>query len=323
MDYIFWRCDMLIVKLLREQNNSHFTIKKYNLIDLSTSHTIMFLIYNKEKIFEYFRQKDPKNLKDENDYYDYLFLEFIEEFEADIEHIPDEYGNELREIVDFAVKEKTGLSNGNIIKCIKSKYKQIFKLADEYNDSGLRDYTLEYLIKYNSGFLDCGVFEYMTKYYTYYVLDHLEELFQIFKKNDNKLMKLLMIDHINRILDMRFSMVCEAIIGIHRRDIVEIAEESARLIYNKIIERYESGEEAFSLQIDLNAAYKTLYYLKLEEARLLIPIINSTEENVSDWVVKDGQELKFDIPIGQYREYLENYEAPLFYKYFKATKPVT
>ncbi len=234
---------MSIVKLLRKKGDKHFNIEKYPLEDLSSSHTILFLIDYMEVIYDYFKEHRLESLCNEDKYYDYLFLQFIEKFESDIEYIPSEYRTQLRELVYFAKNEKSQINNGDIIKCIKENYKAIFKAADDHYDSGLRDETLNFLICFNSGLRDCGVFEYLTKHYTYYVLDNLERLLIIFKQNGNRLMRLLMIEHIHRILDLRFGMICEAIVGIHNRGIIDIAEESARIIYNKIIERKESGED--------------------------------------------------------------------------------
>lgn len=314
---------MSIIKLLRGSDDKHFNIEKFPLEDLASSHSIILLIDHKELIFKYFKDNKLEKLNNENDYYDYLFLEFIEKFESDIEHISSEYGSQLKELVDFAIEEKSIIKTGEIIKVVKEHYRAIFKIADDYNDSGLRDTTLNYLIKFNSGFMECGVFEYLIKHYTYYVLDNLERLLNIFKKNSKYLIRLLMVDYIHRILDLRFAMICEAIVGIHKREIIDIAEESARIIYNKIIKRYESGEEAFSLQIDMNIAYKTLYHLEMDEAKLLLPIIRDTDEKVDEWIIKDGQVFDFEIPIGEYREYLKNHKAPPFYKYLALTHEIS
>ncbi|PUU95028.1 hypothetical protein [Halanaerobium sp.] len=313
---------MSIVKILREKGDKHFNIEKYPLEDLSSSHTILFLIDHMEIISDYFTEHRLESLSNEDKYYDFLFLQFIEKFETDIEHIPSEYGTQLKELVYFAKNEKAQINNGDIIKCIKENYKSIFKAADDHYDSGLRDETLNYLICFNSGFRDCGVFEYLIKHYTYYALDNLERLLSIFKQNGNRLVRLLMIEQIHRILDVRFGMICEAIVGIHNRGIIDIAVESARIVYNKIIERNKSGEDAFSLQIDLNLAYKTLYHLKMEEAKQLLSLKREIDKRVNGWIENDGQVFEFEIPIGEYRRYLEEYDAPPFYKYLALTHDI-
>ncbi len=313
---------MSIVKLLREKGDKYFNIEKYPLEDLSSSHTILFLIDQMEFISDYFKEHRLQSLSNEDKYYDYLFLQFIEKFETDTEHIPSEYGARLKELVGFAKNEKLQIGNGEIIKCIKENYKAIFKAADDYYDSGLRNETLNFLINFNSGFRDCGVFEYLIKHYTYFALDNLERLLGIFVQNGNRLLRLLMVDYIHKILDLRFGMICEAIVQIHKRKITDIAEESARIIYYKINERNETGEDAFSLQIDLNLAYKTLYQLKMEEAKLLLPLKRDVDKRVNEWIVNNGQVFKFEIPMGEYRKYLEEYEAPPLYKYLALTHDI-
>lgn len=53
---------MSIVKILREKGDKHCNIEKYPLEDLSSSHTILFLIDHMEIISDYFTEHRLESL---------------------------------------------------------------------------------------------------------------------------------------------------------------------------------------------------------------------------------------------------------------------
>ncbi len=314
---------MSIVQLLRASKDEYLTIEKFELNDLSTYHTIRFLIENSNDITKYFAEKNLVALDNENNYYDFLFLEFIMKFEEDIEFIPKEFGLPLEDIVEWAKMQKSQITNEQIIKCIQSNFISIFELANLHHDMGLMDETLKYLIQFYSGVKECGVFEYLIKGHTDYVFDHFEEIYDILKKDNQILLRMLLIDNIQNIAQMKFKQICELIRGIYHRGFHEIASESGRVMFKNIQKRYDRGEDVYMLQGDLKSAYDMLYQIKAEEARLMIPWIRDVDEKVSKRIMTTGQEFKYEIPTAPYMECMDkNKNVFSLYRYLTVTHDI-
>lgn len=296
---------MNIIEYLREETNDFLTIEKYDLTDLATSYNIRFLVDNRQLIYDYFDTYKLISLDNEEQYYDYLYLNYILKFEEHIDDIPKDFGKPLKELIQYSTEHKGIITNGPIIKCLQSNYEQIFTLANRLSDMGLMKETLEFMIKFYSGLKDSGIFQYLISEHTYFAFDNFEELFDILKKNNQELLKLLMVGNLYKISRMRFKDICNVVKVLYQRSFVDIAKESGRKVFENIIERYKHMEDEYSLQGDLKVAYDTLYLLRMNDAKELTPIIREIDEKVNKRITETGQEYQYDFSTEPYRKWME------------------
>ncbi len=296
---------MNVIEFLRERTNDFLTIQKYDFTDLATSHHIRFLIDNTALIIDYFDRNILDTLDNEEQFYDYLYLKYIEKFDEQINEIPEEYRNPLCKIIKYSKGILPLINNGHIIRCIQTNYVRIFELSGRLNDRGLMNETLDLMIRFYSGLKDCGVFQYMISEHTYFAFDKFEDLFDILKKNNQDFLRLIMIENLSKISQMRFRNICEVIKKLYHNNFPAIAQESGLILYKSIIERYKQMEDEYSLQVDLKLTYDTLYFCKLDEAKELIKIIREINEKVDKRILETGHEFKYKFSTEPYVKWME------------------
>ncbi|MCB2292176.1 hypothetical protein LGK95_01320 [Clostridium algoriphilum] len=296
---------MNIIEYLREETNDFLTIEKYDLAELATYHNIKFLIDNRQLICDYFDTHKLVSLDNEEQYFDYLYLDHILKFEEHIDDIPEDFRKHLQELIQYSTKHKEIITNGPIIKCLQSNYEQIFTLANRLSDMGLMKATLELMIMFYSGLKDSRIFQYLINEHTYFAFDNFEGLFDILKKNNQELLKLLMVDNFHKVSRMRFKDICNVVKVLYQRGFVNIATESGRKVFENIVERYKHMEDEYSLQGDLKVAYDTLYLLRMNEAKELTLIIREIDEKVNKKIMETGQEFKYEFSTEPYRKWME------------------
>lgn len=296
---------MNIIEYLREETNDFVTIEKYELTDLATSYNIRFLVDNRQLIYDYFDTHKLISLDNEEQYYDFLYLDYILKLEEYINDIPEDFGKPLKELIQYLNEDKEIITNGSIIKCLQSNYEQIFTLANRLSDMGLMKATLELMIKFYSGLKDSGIFQYLIREHTYFAFDNFEELFDILKKNNQELLKLLMVDNLHKISWIRTINICDVVKVLYKRKFDDIAKEIGRKVFENIVERYKHMEDEYSLQRDLKVAYDTLYLLRMNEAKELTLIIREIDEKVNKRIMETGQEFKYEFSTEPYRKWME------------------
>lgn len=296
---------MNIIEYLREKTDEFVTIEKYDLTDLLTYYNIKFVVDNRQLIYDYFNTHKLIKLDNEEQYYDFLYIDYIMKFEEHINDIPEDFVKPLKDLIQDLNKYKEIITNKSIIKCLQSNYEQIFMLANRLSDMGLMKATLELMIRFYTGIKDSRIFQYLISEHTYFAFDNFEELFSILKKNNQELLKLLMVDNLHKISWIRLSDICNVVKVLYQHGFIDIAIESGRKVFENIIERYKYMEDGLSLQGDLKVAYDTLYLLKMNEAKKLIPIIREIDEKVNTIIMETGQEFKYEFSTEQYGKFMQ------------------
>lgn len=307
---------MNIVELLREKTNEIVTIEKYDLADLASSHDIRFLVDNSADIYEYYESNKLLTLENAEQFYDYLYLEYILKFEDHVEFIPEEYAKPLQELIQFSKDCLSSINVRDKIICLRDSYASIFKLASRLTDMGLMKGTLELMAKYNSGLHSSGIFECLVNEYTYFAFDNIEVLIDILKRNKGELLHLLLVENFYNIVEIRFSDICAVIKKLSNSNSKDISRACGKKVFDCIIERYNKHDDMFSLQHDLEAAYDALYQLKMEEAKVLISIMREIDAAVNKWLVEKGQKFEYELTIEPYIKWIEDRNgAPPPYRY--------
>ncbi|PNK24685.1 hypothetical protein CBR59_24405 [Bacillus thuringiensis] len=307
---------MNIIEYLREETNDFVTIEEYELTDLATSYNIRFLVDNRQLIYDYFDTHKLISLDNEEQYYDFLYLDYILKLEEYINDIPEDFGKPLKELIQYLNEDKEIITNGSIIKCLQSNYEQIFTLANRLSDRGSMKATLELMIKFYSGLKDSGIFQYLIREHTYFAFDNFEKLFDILKKNNQELLKLLMVDNLHKISWIRTINICDVVKILYKRKFADIAKEIGRKVFENIVERYKHMEDEYSLQRDLKVVYDTLYLLRMNEVKELTLIIREIDEKVNKRIMETGQTFKYEFTTEPYRKWMEkNRKAVPFARY--------
>jgi hypothetical protein len=92
---------MNIIEYLRDKTNDFVTIEKYELTDLATSYNIRFLVDNCQLIYDYFDTHKLVSLDNEEQYYDFLYLDYILNLKEYINDIPEDFGKPLKELIQY------------------------------------------------------------------------------------------------------------------------------------------------------------------------------------------------------------------------------
>ena len=313
----------IVEHLMKTTDRTFLTIEKFDASDLSNSHNIRFIVDNESTIKGYFDDKAPLNLEDAEAFYDFLFLKYVIKFQIHIDEIPPEYGEPLKQLIDYAAIKLCGVESSHIIKCIKNNYSDIFELSKRFTDIGLMNETLDFVIKYYSGFENCGLMEFLIEEYTYFIFDNFEKLYGFLKKDNNVLLQMLMVTNLHNITRMRFKDICEVVEILYRKGITDIAEESCLVLFNSIMKRFADEEDVFFIQPDLKVLYDTLYSCKVEKAKELIPIIKEVDKKIEERIMKEGHELKYEFSTQPYHDWMEERRSvPILFRFLNLSHTI-
>jgi len=295
-----------IIVYLRKETKSNLTIEKYALKDLSSSHHIRFLVDYQQLIYKYYDRNKLTTLNGEEQFYDYLYLEYIIKFEEHLDDIPPKYSVPLSELVEYSKKKTSSINNGDIIKCIQKNYEQIFSLAKYLSDMGLMKETLRLAINFNSGIKEYNIFEYLISKHTFFAFDNFDNLYSILKRNNQELLQMLIFDNFDKLSNKRFKDVCNIAKKLYQHKFKAIARKVGIKIFKCVVKRHKEKYDEFFLQSDLKVAYNTLYYLKMNESKELISIIRENNEKVNKSIIERGHKFEYEFSIEPYMKWMED-----------------
>lgn len=311
---------MNVVSYLREKSNDFFTIEKYDLEDMANSHQIKFIVEYSNDIRQYFEDNKLNGLSGIEQYYDLKYIEYVCSFEVFQDKLPVDVAEQLIEIIDVLKSSKSAINRGNIIKCIMSNYEAIFSLARSMADMGLTN-ALLYDIRFNySGLKNTEIFDFLVSEKTYLVFGQFEEFLDILKKDDNRLLKALMVDNLHNVLRSNFKEICEVVKLLYYRKYTEIACGSGQIIYDYLMTRYRQQENILALQSDFKTGYETLYVLKMDLARKLREVMRDIDRQVVKLVKETGHTTSYEYSNKIYVDALEaNKDINPMFKYMTIT----
>ena len=214
---------MNILEKLNEKD-IRIDIRYYGLEDLSTGIKVKELLDGKDIILEHYSNKQIHNI---NNYIDYVFFDFIMNFEEVIPYIKED---KKQEFLDFFAK----------CKLIYNEYKSLYLAHD------LKDYTSDFVALHFNSF-DMDVFDYIIDEATYDVIDSFDKWQKYFIKNPNELSKLFNKDNIEKVLYMRFEEVANILESLNNKDkFSETIINAVEIIYFIIKEKFFNpvGEHA-------------------------------------------------------------------------------
>lgn len=209
---------MNILEKLNEKD-IRIDIRYYGLEDLSTGIKVKELLDGKDIILEHYNNKQIHNI---NNYIDYVFLDFIMNFEDVLPYIKED---KKQEFLDFFAKCNLIYNEYNIkdvINYIKNSYEDIYSFEDNEDKSlylahDLKDYTSDFIALHFNSF-DIDIFDYIIDEATYDVIDCFDKWQKYFIKNPNELSKLFNKDNIEKVLYMRFEEVANILENLNNND---------------------------------------------------------------------------------------------------------
>lgn len=96
-----------------------------------TTYTLKNILENKDFILEYYKNDFKNNLKNIDDFIDYIFLNIILKFKECLEILKEEFKNELIEFLRELNDINKNVFIGNLVEFLIDKYESVF--YNEYN----------------------------------------------------------------------------------------------------------------------------------------------------------------------------------------------
>ena len=238
---------MNIVEKLNAQN-IRINIIYYGLDDLSTGITVKDLLDGKDIILSHY---STTSIDTFNDYIDYVFMDFIMNFDEVIPYIKEDKKQEFLEFYQKCELIYRNYKIKDIVKFLKTNYENIYNYKDDKNKSiylanDLKNYTSDFIAsKFNSFGIE--TIEYIINNSTYNIIDSFNKWQKFFIKNPNNLSKLLNEENINKVIYMRFKELTDIIESLSTNEKFSATILNAvEIIYNIIKDKYFNpvGEHA-------------------------------------------------------------------------------
>ena len=238
---------MNILEKLNEKDIK-LDIRYYGVEDFSTGIKVKKLLDGKEIILEHYNNKNIDNI---NDYIDYVFLNFIMNFEEVMPYIKEEKKEEFLEFFKKCQLVYKEYKLKDVINYIKLNYITIYSFEDDKRKSlylahDLKDYTSDFIaLHFNSFTID--IIDYIINKATYDIIDSFDKWKKYFLKYPNEISKLFSESNINKVLYMRFDEIADIVDNLNNNDkFLKIIPNIVDIIFEIIKKRYFNpvGEHA-------------------------------------------------------------------------------
>jgi hypothetical protein len=316
---------MNLITKLNNDTEMFLTLDKYDISDMSTSYTMKNIIESFNAIKGYYEKENLEKVSNLDSYIDFLFLKFITLYSEDLNFILDPYRQQFKEVIEYAKVKINQIEISSVINFIKIHYKDIFEYDQKYISNGIRVLSLNLIINFYNGVKDSEVFEYLIKGNPIFVFDNFESLYKIFKKDDNKLIKELFLEEksFKELCIYRFEEICILVERFYLGNFKDIAIEIGERIFKYTEHQYNSREKhIYSLQNMIQRAKKSLYILRSENYKTLEIFHRKIEKEVEEYLMENGQELKYEISTDAYYKLMEDLDKKGF-DYFTKYMTIT
>lgn len=316
---------MNFISSLYDEKKVLITLEKYDISDLSTPHTIRTIIDNFEEMKSYYEKKSFGCIDDINDYIDVLFLKFVTLYNEDSDYLLEPYKGQLKQVIKYSASKLNQVNNSSLVKFIASSYKDIFRYNNKYFKSGVKDLTIQLIIKFYNVLKNSGILEYMIREMPIFVYDKFSALSNILKDNNGELMRCLLLDDDNfeKLCAYRFENICETVERLYQSNFRDIACELGDKIYRYIENQFNSGtQHVYYLQTIIHRANKTLYFIRSEHSRQIENYLRRINEEAEKFLLENGQEFHFELSTASYDNLMEELDkmgSDYFTKYMTIT----
>ena len=305
---------MNILEKLNEKDIS-IDVRYYGLEDLSTGIKVKELLEGKDIILEHYSNKQIHNI---NNYIDYVFLDFIMNFEEVLPYIKED---KKQEFLDFFAECKLIYKEYNIkdvINYIKNSYKDIYSFEDNEDKSlylahDLKKHTSDFVALHFNSF-DIDIFDYIIDEATYDVIDCFDKWQKYFIKNPNELSKLFNKNNIEKVLYMRFEEVANILENLNNNDkFSETIINAVEIIYFIIKEKFFNpiGEYAIlESYYMLNDCLLFLKKLKSPHVYELEKELEKQEVIFNENLLKNGHVQTIEYDLKPFVDFFENKKNP-------------
>lgn len=303
---------MNILKFLSKE--CHFTLVNYGPNDLSTGYNIRKLMDNSKEITSYYTAKEKTVINDIDDYIDLLFLDFVKSFDEFVDIIKPPHNATIKNIINNASAFRLDYKNKQIITFINERYDEIFPYKDKYIRKGLKERTLEYILKFNKGLDFEKITNYLLQQHIIFFIDNIESIYPIIKKHSKGLIKNLFDENVPfyKLVNYRFEDMCKLCINFYRLNEIRLSQRLANKLYSILKIEYNSfleEEQPYGLVNNFKIITRTLKIIKNKNYYESKEIFHRLEQLSNDFLENHGQVHKYEISNKEYINLIEKTEA--------------
>ncbi|SET16955.1 hypothetical protein SAMN05421676_103110 [Salinibacillus kushneri] len=302
---------MNILKFISEER--HFTLINYGPNDLSTGYNIHKLMDNSTEIISYYTAKEKTVINNIDDYIDLLFLDFVKSFDEFVDIIKPPHNATIKNIINYASAFRLDYKNKQIITFINERYDEILSYKDKYIRKGLKERTLDYILKFNKGLDFEKITNYLLQQHIIFFIDNIESLYPIIKNHNKGLMENLFDENVpfNKLVNYRFEDVCKLCINFHRLNESRLSQRLANKLFSFIKNEYDSfveGEPPYGLVNNFKVMTRTLKIIKNKNYYESKEIYSRLEQLSNDYLENHGQVHEYEISNKEYMNLIEKTE---------------
>ncbi len=303
---------MNIIKKLNDEKNAILTLKKYSNSDLSTPHTIKIFFENFMYIQAHYSTKLDFKFNTIEEYIDYLFLNYLAEYEELSDNIIDEYKEEFHAIMNWTKSILLKYKNSDLIDFISSNYSSIFSFQDDLYYQQVYQSTLDLVVKYNKGLFDSGIFNYLIEHKYTLIFDRFEDIYKILIKNDSNLLNLIFNENkLSSIADFRLDKVCGYLVMLHRLKNEDLVNKITDFLVKHVTKITEENSEVhiYQVQSEVDLILHVFEKIKYERIRDISKLKIKVDSKVDEEIVQNGNSHQYELTSKIYSDLMDDLDS--------------
>jgi len=302
---------MNIISLINNTNENFITLRHYDVGDAILPHIIKSILVKREDIVNYFNNRGHFSIQCLDDYYDYLFLRYMEGHRDSMKFIADDYKNDMLSLLNLLDDIYKSIHVNNLISFISLNYEELFSSNDKHINLGVKSSSLDIIIEFGKGLLKTGIFEYLVEKEPILVIDNLDRLSSLILKSDKNLLRKLFIESFSTFtnLDYRLDDYCQLAIKFSKAKKYELTEEIGNTLYEYFMFNYKNrNKEIYHLHMISEKIHETLFKIKHHHVHNMKKLGKNIKIEAEKYLIENRQERLFECSSEAYSKNMDKLE---------------
>lgn len=294
----------------------HYNFEYYGVNDIMTMIEARFLIDKRDDIVSYFTNK-TNQLKDIDDFIDYLFIRKFVQFKEVSSYIKDEFKEIFDNILLFLEKRLSSYNAKDLINYINNHIEDIL-VGNKYN---LTKTVFEIVFKYFDGCPKAILYIMENRYYI--ILDNFYDIEKIINSNQEYKSRMLSDSQFDKIKSCRLKKYLNVIswyINNKKVNIEEVAPILDKVIeHGKEILKKINDDNVIQYDAVINIIYKFLVSINHKEANVFEQMIKMVEKVVDNYLEKHGNTFSYEKSVEELLKWVKEDKSSLEVKMLMIT----
>ena len=297
------------LKKVFDERQIYISLHCFDANDLSIGWLVQYIIDNQDIFSDMCLNYPLCELNNLSDYYLYLLYVKLASLRVILPHLThDDHKRIVEQLVSSVESELSKIADGQIVKFINCHFRDIFE-----NDSHdhvfheMQEITAEYVGKYSCGGIDISVLQLLCENNGYLIIDKFELFEKAFEKNALLFEKLFPSGHLSEIDNYRYSetlAIWAYLFNKTKSNLKHLITDRTSVLAEEILSLAENAsvDNAVQTEATVNEFIAFLRIIKSPKANGFDSVEKSLHEKVKQAVEKNGQQMSYELPIGEIME---------------------